>query len=45
MYHDTLRWQLMVRWRVAGDPTIHEMPFEQTDESVIAILAAMKLTC
>lgn len=37
--------QLMVRWRVKGDPVIHEMPFEQTDEGVMAALAAMKLTC
>lgn len=37
--------QLMVRWRVKGDPDIHEMPFETTDEGVMAALAAMKLTC
>ncbi len=37
--------QLMVRWRIKGDPDIHEMPFEQTDEGVMAALAAMKLTC
>ena len=37
--------QLLVRWRVKGDTTIHEMPFEQTDEGVTAALAAMKLTC
>lgn len=37
--------QLMVRWRVKGDPVIHEMPFETTDEGVMAALAAMKLTC
>lgn len=36
---------LLVRWRVKADDTIHEMPFEQTDEGVIAALAAMKLTC
>ena len=37
--------QLLVRWRVKVDDTIHEMPFEQTDEGVMAALAAMKLTC
>ena len=37
--------QLMVRWRIKGDPEIYEMPFEQTDEGVTAALAAMKLTC
>jgi hypothetical protein len=37
--------QLLVRWRVKGDPVIHEMPFEQTDEGVTAALVAMKLTC
>jgi hypothetical protein len=37
--------QLMVRWRIKGDPDIHEMPFEQTDEGVTAALVAMKLTC
>lgn len=37
--------QLLVRWRVMGDPDIHEMPFNQTDEGVMAALAAMKLTC
>lgn len=38
---DTLR----VRWKVKGDDAIHSMPFEQTDEAVIAVLTAMKLTC
>jgi len=37
--------QLLVRWRVKIDDTIHEMPFEQTDEGVMAALVAMKLTC
>lgn len=36
---------LLVRWRIKGDRDIHEMPFEQTDEGVMAALAAMKLTC
>jgi hypothetical protein len=36
---------LLVRWRIKGDPDIHEMPFAQTDEGVMAALAAMKLTC
>jgi hypothetical protein len=37
--------QLLVRWRIKGDPDIHEMPFTQTDEGVMAALTAMKLTC
>lgn len=45
MMRDYLSDQLMVRWRVKGDPDIHEMPFNQSDEGVMAALAAMKLTC
>ena len=45
MMRSYLHDQLMVRWRVKGDPEIYEMPFEQTDEGVTAALAAMKLTC
>ena len=45
MMRDYLNDQLMVRWRVKGDPEIHEMPFNQSDEGVMAALAAMKLTC
>jgi hypothetical protein len=39
--------QLLVRWRTKHDiaDEIHEMPFEQTDEGVMAALVAMKLTC
>jgi hypothetical protein len=39
--------QLLVRWRTRHNVSdeIHEMPFEQTDEGVMAALAAMKLTC
>ena len=42
---DHINDQLLVRWRIKGDPDIHEMPFEQTDEGVAAALVAMKLTC
>lgn len=45
LQRDYLNDQLMVRWRVKGDPDIHEMPFNQSDEGVMAALAAMKLTC
>lgn len=45
MMFNALEGQLMVRWRVKGDPVIHEMPFEQTNECAMAALAAMKLTC
>ena len=37
--------EMFVRWRVKDDPTIHEMPFNQSDEGVMAALVAMKLTC
>lgn len=42
---DHLHDELLVRWRIKGDPDIHEMPFTQTDEGVMAALTAMKLTC
>ena len=45
MMRDCINDQLMVRWRIKGDPDIHEMPFNQSDEGVMAALAAMKLTC
>jgi hypothetical protein len=45
MMRDYLSDQLMVRWSVKGDPDIHEMPFNQSDEGVMAALVAMKLTC
>jgi hypothetical protein len=45
LMRDAVWHGLHVRWRVKGDPDIHEMPFETTDEGVIAALAAMKLTC
>lgn len=35
-----------VRWRIKGDPNIHEMDFPHaTDETILAVLAAMRLTC
>lgn len=35
-----------VRWRVKGDPDIHEMDFPHaTEETILAVLAAMRLTC
>jgi hypothetical protein len=45
MMRDYINDKLMVRWRVKGDPEIHEMSFNQSDEGVMAALAAMKLTC
>lgn len=45
MMRDYINDQLMVRWKVKNDLDIYEMPFEQSDEGVIAALAAMKLTC
>lgn len=45
MMRDYVNDQLMVRWKIKSDPVIHEMPFEQSDEGVMAALTAMKLTC
>jgi hypothetical protein len=42
---DFIMDELVVRWRVKGDAEIHQMPFEQTDEGVMAALVVMKLTC
>jgi hypothetical protein len=39
--HEDMRYVL---WK-CGDGVVHKMPFEQTDEGVHAVLAAMKLTC
>lgn len=43
--YDVMTDGRFARWRVRGDPTIHEMPFEVTDDCVKAVLIAMKLTC
>lgn len=45
VYRDFLSDHLMVRWKVFDDPEIYSMPFEQTDEGVMAVYTAMKLTC
>ena len=45
MMYDPFAHQTRARWRVKGDPTIYEAPFEQTDEGVRAVLVAMRLTC
>lgn len=45
MMRDYLNGQLMVRWRIKSDPVIHEMPFELSDDGLLAALTAMKLTC
>jgi hypothetical protein len=38
-------WDVVnVHWTTKGGVQ-HSMPFEQTDEGIIAVLAAMKLTC
>jgi len=37
--------ELEAHWRVKGTFDVHTMPFNQTDEGVMAVLAAMKLTC
>lgn len=43
--HNQMKLGRDVRWRVRGDPTIHEMPFDMTEECIEAVLVAMKLTC
>jgi len=44
LLHD-LMWDVVnVHW-VTQDGSKHSMPFEQTDEGVMAALVAMKLTC
>lgn len=45
LFRDYVHDQLLVKWRVRGDPVVHEMPFETSDEGVAAALVAMKLTC
>lgn len=44
LFRDMLHDEVQVRW-VCADQSRHYMPFEQTDEGVIAVLTAMKLTC
>jgi hypothetical protein len=41
---DYTNHELLVCWRVVGSGEIHEMPFESNYDSVLAALAAMKLT-
>lgn len=43
--HNHLTDELEAWWRVKGTTEIHTMPFKQTDEGVMAVLTAMKLTC
>lgn len=46
MQDDRLNAMQKVRWRVKGDPNIHEMDFPYaTEEAILAVLAAMRLTC
>ena len=44
LFRDMLHDEVQIRW-VCTDQSRHSMPFEQTDEGVIAVLTAMKLTC
>lgn len=44
LFRDVLHDEVQVRW-VCADLSRHSMPFEQSDEGVIAVLTAMKLTC
>ena len=46
MQDDLLNNMKKVRWRVKGDPEIHEMDFPHaTEENILAIIAAMRLSC
>jgi hypothetical protein len=46
MQDDMLNDMKRVRWRVKGDPDIHEIDFPHaTEENILAVLAAMRLTC
>lgn len=45
IYRDNEYFEMRVRWKVRGDDAVHTMPFEQTDQAVQAVFAAMKLTC
>jgi hypothetical protein len=46
MQDDLLNNMQKVRWRVKSDPDIHEMDFPYpTEENILAVLAAMRLTC
>jgi hypothetical protein len=46
MQDDLLNNMHKVRWRVKSDPDIHEMDFPYpTEENILAVLAAMRLTC
>lgn len=42
---NSLSDQIEAWWRVRNTTEVHTMPFEQTDEGVMAVLTAMKLTC
>lgn len=46
MQDDLLNGIQKVRWRIKGDPDIHEMDFPHaTEENILAVLAAMRLSC
>jgi hypothetical protein len=46
MQDDRLNNMQKVRWRVKGDPDIHEIDFPHaTEENILAVLAAMRLSC
>lgn len=46
VWDDLLNSRRVVRWRVTGDPTIYDIDFEHaTEENILAVLAAMRLSC
>lgn len=46
LWDDIPNGRRVVRWRVKGDSTIYDIDFEYpTEENILAVLAAMRLTC
>lgn len=44
---DDVNWDSRtIKWRVEGDPDIHEIDFPHvTEANILAVLVAMRLTC
>ena len=46
LWDDRINGRRVVRWRVKGNPTIYDIDFERaTEENILAVLAAMRLSC
>ena len=45
-WDDLVNGKKVIRWRVKGDPTIYDIDFPHaTEENILAVLAAMRLSC